>query len=59
MSEQELNSYRLTSMEEPTDAMLSQIMREAAFDAQAQSKAIHEAFFKDIADKIRRDIAVK
>lgn len=30
MTEQELNSYRLTSMEEPTDEMLAQIMREAA-----------------------------
>ena len=25
-----MNSYRLTSMEEPTDEMLTQIMREAA-----------------------------
>jgi len=30
MSEKELNAYRLTSMEEPTDEMLSAIMREAA-----------------------------
>ena len=26
ISEKELNSYRLTSMEEPTDEMLAQIM---------------------------------
>ena len=30
ISEKELNSYRLTSMEEPTDEMLVQIMHEAA-----------------------------
>lgn len=30
ISEKELNSYRLTSMEEPTDEMLAQIMHEAA-----------------------------
>ena len=30
ISEKELNSYRLTSMEEPTDEMLPQIMHEAA-----------------------------
>ncbi len=30
ISEKELNSYRLTSMEEPTDEMLTQIMHEAA-----------------------------
>ena len=30
ISEKELNSYRLTSMEEPTDEMLAQIMHEGA-----------------------------
>ena len=30
ISEKKLNSYRLTSMEEPTDEMLTQIMHEAA-----------------------------
>lgn len=30
ISEKESNSYRLTSMEEPTDEMLAQIMHEAA-----------------------------
>ena len=30
ISEKELNSYRLTSMEEPTDEMLAQIMHEPA-----------------------------
>ena len=30
ISEIELNSYRLTSMEEPTDEMLAQSMQEAA-----------------------------
>ena len=30
ISEKDLNSYRLTSMEEPTDEMLAQIMHEAA-----------------------------
>lgn len=28
ISEKELNSYRLTSMEEPTDEMLAQIMQQ-------------------------------
>ncbi len=27
MSEKEINAYRLTSLEEPTDAMLAYIMR--------------------------------
>ncbi|MBD5388473.1 hypothetical protein HDR68_03680 [bacterium] len=38
MSEQELNSYRFTSHEEPTDEMLSQIMKEAVQDAIARQK---------------------
>ena len=39
MSEKELNAYRLTSMEEPTDEMLSAIMREAAEEATLRWKA--------------------
>ena len=31
MSESEMNSYRLTSMEEPGDERMAQIMREVAF----------------------------
>ena len=30
MSEREINAYRLTSLEEPTDEMLAYIMREVA-----------------------------
>lgn len=33
MSEQELNAYRFSSGKEPTDEMLSQIMREVRTDA--------------------------
>ena len=35
MTEKELNPYCLTSLEEPTDEMLSYIMKEAAAEAQA------------------------
>lgn len=38
MSEQELNSYRFTSHEDPTDEMLSQIMKEVAQEAVARKK---------------------
>ena len=30
MSEKEMNSYRLTSLEEPTDEMLATLMKEVA-----------------------------
>ncbi len=33
MSESEMNSYRLTSLEEPGDERMAQIMREVAEDA--------------------------
>ena len=48
MTEKELNSYRLTSLEEPTDEMLSYIRKEAAADAQAKKEAVHKKLFADI-----------
>ena len=33
MSEQEMNSYRFTSGQEPSDEMLAQLMNEVAHDA--------------------------
>ena len=48
MTEKELNSYRLTSLEEPTDEMLSYIMKEAAAEAQAEKEAAHKKLFAEI-----------
>ena len=48
MTEKELNSYRLTSLEEPTDEMLSYIMKEAAAEAQAKRNAAHKRLFAEI-----------
>ena len=48
MTEKELNSYRLTSLEEPTDEMLSYIMKEAADEAQAETEAAHKKLFAEI-----------
>lgn len=39
MSEAEMNAYRLTSMEEPGDERLAQIMREVAEEARLNSRA--------------------
>ena len=49
ISEKELNSYRLTSMEEPTDEMLAQIMHEAA----EQYREEHEDTKKKVINMIR------
>lgn len=38
MSEEQMNSYRLTSMDEPGDERLAQIMREVAEDARESSR---------------------
>ena len=38
MSEEQMNSYRLTSLEEPGDERLAQIMREVAEDARESSR---------------------
>ncbi len=42
MSEAEMNSYRLTSMEEPGDERMAQIMREVAEEARQERKIIAE-----------------
>ena len=48
MSEKEINAYRLTSLEEPTDEMLAYIMREVAEEARLSNKEALEKFFNEI-----------
>ena len=48
MSEKEINAYRLTSLEEPTDEMLAYIMREAAEEAKQSNEEALERFFDEI-----------
>lgn len=38
MPEKEMNSYRLTSMEEPTDQMLATLMKEVVEEAKGTIK---------------------
>jgi hypothetical protein len=58
MSEKELNSYRLTSMEEPTDEMLSVIMKEAAAEATASTNKALVDYFKEISAMMQQKIAL-
>ena len=54
MSEREINQYRLTDMEEPTDEMLAYIMREVAEEAKEKySKAI-ERYFQEIGEMYQK-----
>lgn len=45
MSEQEMNSYRFISGQEPTDEMLAQIMKEVARDAKERQDQATQAYF--------------
>ncbi len=42
MSEEEMNSYRLTWMEEPGDERMAQIMREVAEEARESTRCADE-----------------
>lgn len=48
MSEQEMNSYRFGSGEEPTDEMLAQIMKEAAAEAKEKKEKATKAYFEEL-----------
>lgn len=45
MSEQEMNSYRFTSGQEPSDAMLAHLMKEVAHDAKVRQEQATSAYF--------------
>jgi len=48
MSEKEINAYRLTSLEDPTDEMLAYIMREVAEEAKEKYDQAIERYFLEI-----------
>ncbi len=57
MDEKELNKYRLTSLEEPTDEMLHQIMHEVAVEVKARNEASYKRLMDELheaASKIKR-----
>lgn len=52
MSEKEMNSYRFSSGVEPSDEMLSQLMKEVAFEAKESNRQALEIFF----DSLKREV---
>jgi len=48
MSEKEINAYRLTSLEEPSDEMLAYIMREVAEEARDKYDKAIKNYFNEI-----------
>ena len=55
MSEEKLRSYRLTSMEEPTDEMLQAIMEQVAESARESSRRV-EDFKRKMMERTRANI---
>ena len=47
-----MNSYRLTSMEEPTDEMLATLMKEVAEEAKRKATEATESFFKRLDETV-------
>ncbi len=54
MSEKEINAYRLTSLEEPTDEMLAYIMREVAEEANQKYDKAFERYFNEIKELYKK-----
>ncbi len=54
MSEKEMNAYRLTSLEEPSDEMLAQLMKEVAEEAKRKGEEATEKLFKQLDETILR-----
>lgn len=53
MPEEILNKYRLTSMEEPTDEMLAQIMHEVAVEAKESTEKARKKYFDDLRQALK------
>ena len=45
---QTIDTYKLTSMEEPSDELLAQIMHEAAMDAKRKGEEAHKRYFDQL-----------
>lgn len=54
MTKKEMNSYRLTSMEEPTDEQLSTLMKEVAEEAKRKSEKAHRDYFRQMNQAIKK-----
>ena len=55
MSDQEMNSYRFTSGQEPSDEMLAKLMKEVALDAKVRQEQATAAYFSEM----RRNVEAK
>ena len=57
-----MNTYRLTSMEEPTDEMLATLMKEVAEEARRKGQVATDKFFKRLDETValrKKEWAIK
>lgn len=57
-----MNTYRLTSMEEPTDEMLATLMKEVAEEAKRKGQVATDKFFKCLDETValrKKEWAIK
>lgn len=59
MSEREINAYRLTSLEEPTDEMLAYIMREVAEEVRRTNEEAMKRYFDEIREMYQKQYGNK
>lgn len=48
MTKQTIDTYKLTSLEEPSDEILSQLMREVAEEAKRKGEEANRKFFENM-----------
>ena len=56
MSKQTIDTYKLTSMEEPSDEILSQLMKEVAEEAKQKGDEANRRFFAGIATEMKTEM---
>ncbi len=56
MSKQTIDTYKLTSLEEPSDEILSQLMKEVAEEARRKGEEANRKFFDGIASQMKSEM---
>lgn len=56
MAKQTIDTYKLTSLEEPSDEILSQLMREVAEEAKRKGEEANRRFFENVMAQAKVEI---
>ena len=56
MAKQTIDTYKLTSLEEPSDEILSQLMREVAEEAKRKGEEANRSFFENMMAQAKVEI---